>query len=124
LYVPCYIFRATYLTSILDLNIIFTHPDYRRQGAGDLILEWGIRKAEEMGVEMWLDATVYGVPLYRKHGFVVVNENNIRPTTDNPDQEWEKIAKELLPMTMWQMWRPVGGKYEEGKTVRPWERNE
>ena len=103
------------------LNIIFTHPSSRRQGAADLILNWGIQKAAELGVEMWLDATVYGVPLYKKHGFIVVNENVIRPHTANPDEEWKRVEAELMPITMWQMWRPVGGKYEEGKTVRPWE---
>ncbi|KAL9117182.1 MAG: hypothetical protein Q9187_006287 [Circinaria calcarea] len=103
------------------LNIIFTHPDYRRMGAGDLILQWGIAKAGEMDVEMWLDATVYGVPLYKKHGFVVVNENNLHPHTADPDEDWKRIEAELLPITMWQMWRPTGGNYQEGKTVRPWE---
>ena len=86
-----------------------------------MILEWGIKKAEEMGVEMWLDATIYGVPLYKKHGFVVVHENVIAPKTDKPDDDWKKIEDELSPMTFWQMWRPVGGRYIEGHTVKPWE---
>ena len=91
-------------------------------GAGDMILEWGIKKAEEIGVEMWLDATVYGVPLYKKHGFVVVNENVIAPESEKPDDEWRKVEEILKPpMTLWQMWRPAGGKYVEGETVRPWE---
>ncbi|KAI9737631.1 MAG: hypothetical protein M1818_005635 [Claussenomyces sp. TS43310] len=107
----------------LYLNIIFTHPDYRRKGAADLIMEWGIQKAESMGVEMWLDATIYGIPLYKKYGFVVVHENAISPI-DNADEEWRRIAEDLGPMTMWQMWRPVGGNYEEGKTIRPWEGSE
>jgi len=105
----------------LYLNIIYTHPDYRRQGAGDMIMDWGIKKAEEMGVEMWLDATIYGIPLYKKHGFVVVNENNLVPETDETDEEWMKIKEELAPMTLWQMWRPKDGKYEEGVTQKPWE---
>ncbi|CAG8980476.1 hypothetical protein HYALB_00013597 [Hymenoscyphus albidus] len=41
-------------------------PAYRRLGAANLILDWGIKKAQEMGVEMWLDATIYGIPLYKK----------------------------------------------------------
>jgi len=104
------------------LNIIYTHPDYRRHGAGDMIMEWGINKAAEMEVEMWLDASVYGIPLYKKHGFVIVNENNLKPEADGePDEEWKKIEKELVPMTLWQMWRPVEGKYVEGITQKPWE---
>jgi len=106
--------------SVLDLNIIFTAPDYRRQGAGDLILDWGIQKAKEMGVEMWLDATIFGIPLYKKHGFVVVNEASLDPKNDKPDDEWKKLEGELVPMTMWQMWRPASGPYEEHKTVFPW----
>jgi len=89
-----------------DLNIIYTHPDYRRHGVADMIMEWGIHKAKEMDVEMWLDATVYGVPLYKKHGFSVVNENNLVPEPlGEPDEEWKKIEKALGPMTMWLMVR-------------------
>lgn len=73
-----------------------------------MIMKWGIEKAKEMGVEIWLDATVYGVPLYKKHGFAVVNENNLVPEPiDEPDEEWTKIATSLGPMTMWQMVRKV-----------------
>jgi len=83
-------------------------------------MEWGIQKAMEMGVEMWLDATIYGIPLYKKHGFVVVNENSLNPKTDEPDMGWKKVEKELGFMTMWQMWRPASGPYQVGISVFPW----
>ncbi|KUJ19902.1 uncharacterized protein LY89DRAFT_772535 [Mollisia scopiformis] len=51
------------------LNIIYTHPEYRRKGIADMVMDWGIKKADEMGVEMWLDATIYSLPFYEKHGF-------------------------------------------------------
>lgn len=70
---------------------------------------------------MWLDASVYGRPLYIKHGFIVVNENSLHPATETADEEWKKMERDLLPITVWPMWRPAGGTYEEGKTVRPWE---
>ncbi|CAM1509636.1 Fc.00g033750.m01.CDS01 [Cosmosporella sp. VM-42] len=105
----------------LYLNIIYTHPDYRRQGVADLIMAWGKKKADEMGVETWLDATEYGVPVYKKHGFIVVNVNRLKPTKTDPGEEWKKIDKELQPMTFWQMWRPAGGNYREGETLKPWE---
>ncbi|KAF4983788.1 hypothetical protein FZEAL_872 [Fusarium zealandicum] len=94
---------------------------FRRQGIADLIMEWGKQKADEMGVEMWLDSTEYGVPLYKKHGFTVVNVNPLKPTKAAPGEAWKKIDEELQPMTFWQMWRPVGGDYGEGETVKPWE---
>ncbi|KAH7121841.1 acyl-CoA N-acyltransferase [Dactylonectria estremocensis] len=102
------------------LNILFTHPDYRRRGVADLMLAWGIQRADEMGVEMWLDSTACGVPVYLKHGFLVVNENRVRPTKDEAGEAWRKLDQELQPMAFWQMWRPVGGIYDEGKTVKPW----
>ncbi|EEU33988.1 uncharacterized protein NECHADRAFT_55801 [Fusarium vanettenii 77-13-4] len=105
----------------LYLNIIYTHPDFRRQGVADLIMDWGKQKADEMGVEMWLDATKYGVPVYKKHGFTIVNVNRLQPTKTAPGEAWRKIDEELQPMTFWQMWRPAGGSYDEGKSVKPWE---
>ncbi|KAM5349862.1 hypothetical protein ACJ41O_006367 [Fusarium nematophilum] len=105
----------------LYLNILYTHPDFRRQGVADMILSWGKKKADEMGVEMWLDATELGVPVYKKHGFTVVNVNRLQPSKAAPGEAWKVIEKELQPMVFWQMWRPAGGDYEEGRTVKPWE---
>lgn len=112
---------GTLTTGHKVLNILFTHPDHRRQGVADLILGWGKQKADEMGVEMWLDATEHGVPVYLKHGFTVVHENRLRPTKASPGEAWEKMDRELQPMTFWQMWRPAGGDYVEGESVKPWE---
>ncbi|KFA69703.1 hypothetical protein S40285_08107 [Stachybotrys chlorohalonatus IBT 40285] len=103
------------------LNIIYTHPDFRRQGVANVMLAWGKQKADEMGVEMWLDATKYGVPVYQKHGFIVVEENPVRPKKEDPGETWIKTEQALQPMVFWSMWRPVRGMYEEGKTVKPWE---
>ncbi|KAK5988395.1 hypothetical protein PT974_12549 [Cladobotryum mycophilum] len=103
------------------LNIIYTHPDHRRQGVGRLMIEWGIKKADELGIETWVNSTGPGVPLYQEYGFVVVNETTLCPETENPNEEWKEMAERFSPMDQWVMWRPVGGKYEEGKTVRPWE---
>ncbi|ENH62193.1 hypothetical protein FOC1_g10015157 [Fusarium oxysporum f. sp. cubense race 1] len=103
------------------VNIVFTHPDHRRQGVANVIMNWSKQKADEMGVELWLDATEQGVPVYEKHGFTVVNVNTIQPTKENPGEEWHKVKDELGPMTFRQMWRPAGGDYQEGKTVKPWE---
>ncbi|KAM4058738.1 acetyltransferase (GNAT) domain-containing protein [Hirsutella rhossiliensis] len=91
------------------LTTIFTHPDYRHQGVADLMMNWGIQKADQMGVEMWLNATVYGLPLYKKHGFTVVDEIDASPIADNASDEWRNMARRSEPMNMWQMWRPVGG---------------
>lgn len=84
-------------------------------------MDWGMKKADELGLEFFLDATPMGKPLYEKSGFIHVEENTTKPTTDQPDEKWKEMEKKVPPFTFWLMWRPAGGKYEEGKTVKPWE---
>ena len=72
-----------------------------------MIMEWGIAKAAEMNVEIWLDATIHGIPLYKKHGFEIMFENNLCPEIEDPSEEWKAIDKEFRPMVMWLMRRKV-----------------
>jgi len=37
-------------------------------------MEWGLKKADELGFESYLDATNVGIPLYETHGFVKAAE--------------------------------------------------
>lgn len=53
----------------VKLGSLVTHPDYRGRGAGTLALNWGLQKADELGVPTYLEATDKGRPLYLKHGF-------------------------------------------------------
>ncbi|KAF3020623.1 hypothetical protein E8E14_011680 [Neopestalotiopsis sp. 37M] len=108
----------------LYLFNVFVHPDYRRRGIGQQVMDWGVKKADEMGLDFFLDATAMGRPLYEKNGFIYVEENVTKPTMDSPDETWKEMEKKVPPFTFWLMWRPVGGKYEEGKTVKPWETSE
>ncbi len=86
-------------------------------------MEWGTKKADELGVEAFIEATEDGKPLYLNHGFVVTNEFELKPTTPNPTEAWQALEKQLLPMHGYFMWRPIGGKYEEGTTIIPWKTN-
>lgn len=98
----------------------FVHPDHRRRGVGNLLVGWGIKKADEMGVESFVESTVNGEPLYKRHGFANMNDFNLKPSHPNPGEEWKRLEKELGPMHGYFMWRPIGGKYEEGTTIIPW----
>ncbi|KAH7311273.1 acyl-CoA N-acyltransferase [Stachybotrys elegans] len=103
------------------LFILFVDPEYRCQGIGSRLLKWGIDKADDMAVEMFLDSTSEGKPLYEKHNFHVVQKNVISPQTDNPDEAWKETQAKVGDTSWWLMWRPVGGEYQEGVTVKPWE---
>ncbi|KAI0484976.1 acyl-CoA N-acyltransferase [Xylariaceae sp. FL0804] len=102
------------------LFTLFTHPDWRRRGIGQKLLNWGIKKADDMGVEMFLDSTVEGKPLYEANKFHVVEKTVIVPQNDNPDEGWKKAEEKIGHSTWWLMWRPVMGQYTEGESVKPW----
>ncbi|KAJ3579785.1 hypothetical protein NPX13_g777 [Xylaria arbuscula] len=84
--------------------------------------DWGMKKADEMGVEMFLDSTPVGKPLYEANGFQVVEKTVIVPQTENPDSDWKDAEAKIGHSEWWLMWRPAGGNYEEGVTVKPWEK--
>ncbi|KAH8422427.1 uncharacterized protein LDX57_000181 [Aspergillus melleus] len=57
------------------LDLIITAPEYRRQGAASLLVQWGCDLADQNGVVAYLDAYEPAAPLYYKHGF----ENQVDP---------------------------------------------
>ncbi|KAI0444452.1 acyl-CoA N-acyltransferase [Xylaria telfairii] len=97
----------------IRLFIIFTHPDYRRKGVGQQFLDWGIKKSYETNMDIFLDSTPYGRPLYEANGFEYIEENLTKPETENPDDSWREIQEKVGPFTFWLMRRPVGGRPPE-----------
>ena len=65
-------FDSRYGHEQLNLMILATHPDYRRQGAGSKLLGWGIQEAKTKKVGITLFSSPMGLPLYRKNGFAEV----------------------------------------------------
>ena len=56
------------------LGIIATEPGEGRRGAGKMLMRWGVERADEVGVEMFLEASPMGVGLYGGVGFEEVGE--------------------------------------------------
>lgn len=56
------------------LHVLATRPEFARQGVGATALQWGIAKADELGLPMWLEGSPQGVGLYKKYGFEVVEQ--------------------------------------------------
>jgi ribosomal protein S18 acetylase RimI-like enzyme len=52
-----------------DLHMLHTDPAFQRKGAGKLLVEWGTKKADELGLPIYLEATQAGFGLYKRHGF-------------------------------------------------------
>ncbi|KAL3442684.1 acyl-CoA N-acyltransferase [Aspergillus insuetus] len=106
------------------LHIAFTHPSYRRRGLGKIFMEWGLRIADERGLECWLDATAHGRPLYESFGFRPILENSVNPVPEREmdEKEWEEwrhFENTILPIDVTVMWRPPQGEFVDGVTVVP-----
>ncbi|KAK8222754.1 acyl-CoA N-acyltransferase [Phyllosticta capitalensis] len=51
------------------LHLLVTHPDHQGRGAGKLLLQWGLERADAAGLPVYIEATPAGFPVYRKLGF-------------------------------------------------------
>ena len=51
------------------LTTLTTREPYRRNGAGSMILEWGLEQARKAGMPAYLEAAVGAKHLYESHGF-------------------------------------------------------
>lgn len=94
------------LTAIV-LNTCFVHPDHRRRGIGSLLIEWGIKKAVELGLEIFVEAVELGVPFYLKHGFHILHHFWVDPQVINPNDEWRRWKQKFPPLHGVFMRRPA-----------------
>jgi len=108
------------------MNVCFVSKEHRRKGIGSLLVDWGCKLADEMGLEAFVESSNSGKGLYEAHGFVAVRPVflDLPPAEDGQEEEWARLKKLFAPKPFrtWLMWRPKGGKFEEGKTVYSWEK--
>ena len=94
-----------------DLTTNYTVAEHRRRSANTLMIERGTRKADELGLETWLEATPLGSLIYSKHGFGFLYMVELHPSAelreDNDEwRHWEEATKDLRLAVMR---RPVNG---------------
>lgn len=64
---------AKYGKEQLRLWMLFTHPDFRRRGAGTMLCNWGEEESEERGAWiLTLEASPMGEALYKHLGYELV----------------------------------------------------
>ena len=51
------------------LDTLVTLPNHERRGAGSMLVNWGTERADEAGIEAYLEASPMGAPMYARHGF-------------------------------------------------------
>lgn len=79
--------------------MLYTDLPYQRQGAGQLIMDWGVSKAEELGYQSILESTRFGYGLYERNGY-------------NGERTWLEVPEKWFwrtPVQYWFMHRPAPG---------------
>jgi len=69
------------------------------------MLQWGINRADEMGVEAFIQATVEGKELYENFGFVTKDIMDLKKPGMQGDAEWVKLERRYPLVYRW-MERP------------------
>jgi len=59
---------------VTELEALYTLPEHERKGAGTALINWGIRLADSEGLHIRLLATSHSIRLYRKFGFVELEQ--------------------------------------------------
>lgn len=100
-YLPYLKFRHDHLNGrpYYLLGMIVTAPEYRRRGAAGLLVRWGLDKADEDGVEIYLEASVAGRPMYEKFGLRVLKTIDF----DMTQLGYAGVDTHIC------MWRPIRG---------------
>ncbi|GFN13964.1 hypothetical protein AtubIFM56815_002773 [Aspergillus tubingensis] len=62
------------------LDALITHPDYRRQGAASMLIQWGCDRADQDGIPIWVDSSQEGARIYERFGFHDVSVSGVTPT--------------------------------------------
>ncbi|KAK1148159.1 hypothetical protein N8T08_010801 [Aspergillus melleus] len=50
-------------------ELLLTHPQHERRGAGSLITQWGCDMADKLGLDCYLESSDPGYPVYQRKGF-------------------------------------------------------
>ncbi|KAL8907645.1 MAG: hypothetical protein Q9207_001297 [Kuettlingeria erythrocarpa] len=82
----------------------------------------GVKEADRLNLETFIEATDLGKLTYEACGFVYAGTNYLESAKRNASPEWKELERDMqTPIHMYRMWRPAGGKWVEGETQLPWE---
>jgi hypothetical protein len=75
----------------------------------NVAVDWGIKIADELNVNNFLDSAPYGRLFYEAKGFEHIEENVNIPVadTDNPADSWKEVEEKVGPFIFWLMRRPA-----------------
>ncbi|KAI1506725.1 acyl-CoA N-acyltransferase [Biscogniauxia marginata] len=74
------------------LEFLGVDQAYQRKGLGFTLVDWGCRKADEAGLEVYLDATIKGLPFYKKYFGFRERQALVMPVRPNTFGTYKLIA--------------------------------
>ncbi|TGO89500.1 hypothetical protein BPOR_0106g00080 [Botrytis porri] len=90
----------------MALNQTLVHPKYRGKGVDTLLKDRGTNMADELKLEGFIESS-----------HEIVNQLG----KENASGEWNRLLHELGPSKFYINYRPVGGEFEEGNPLTPWQ---
>ncbi|KAH7381502.1 hypothetical protein DE146DRAFT_670761 [Phaeosphaeria sp. MPI-PUGE-AT-0046c] len=85
--------RSTVMETIkgphMELKQMMVHPAYRGLGVARLLTDWGIKLADESGLDVIVVSVPYARPVYEKLGFVCIKNVVIDFSTSGPNEKWK-----------------------------------
>jgi hypothetical protein len=85
-----------------------------------MLMQWGMQRAEEMGLEVVVESSEMGHDLYKKFGLRTIEKIALDMRIDRPSNTWRRLESDLGDVMLWWMWKPHGRLYEAGKMELPW----
>ncbi|KAI1329334.1 hypothetical protein F5Y16DRAFT_107035 [Xylariaceae sp. FL0255] len=101
-----------------ELEQLVVAKDHRRKGIAALLVDWGKRKADEIGIESCVGSIPFAVPAYERLGYGKVDCLYPDLPVQSPSAAYSKFAAEDLHVFL--MWRPVGRDWSAEDKV-PWQ---
>ncbi|SNX85393.1 uncharacterized protein MEPE_04102 [Melanopsichium pennsylvanicum] len=77
------------------LKLLTIHPNHQRRGIGSTLVKWGTTKANQQGIQAWLESSPMGIPTYLKAGFKILGIDTIKePRAKRGFVEWPYMIYE------------------------------
>lgn len=73
--------------NIVCLDILAVDPPYQRRGVASALVEWGTKKADELGLEAVVEGSSSGQGVYEKQGFTLTKKIQIQVP-----QQWAHLG--------------------------------
>lgn len=96
-----------------------THPAYRRRGAASTLMEWGETRAAVLNLGVFIESSGEARSFYKSYGYRVLLDTSLSAEKEDANDEWKKLAHDLLPQPVSIMWKPA--KNSDDNIAMPWD---